>query len=212
MPSVLRRGRDCRGQPKQGSIKGGDTITVSGTGFGPTSVFFVDGHLAIDQSVVDENTLTGFTPPGIPGNAPIHVVNLSGTFEAKDLFSYGAPPSLETIQPASAPAKGGTHIRLTGSGFSEDISVFFDDLEVDILERGKDQSWVDVLAPLGSLGRRRTCFGLLVGRGSITGRILLPRRGRPYLLNCHTYYPLSGSETGGDVLTLARADFSTKRP
>jgi hypothetical protein len=195
--------------PNRGSVQGGEQVTILGTGFDSSSKFFVDGHLAIDQVVVDENTMTGFTPPGDPGDAHVHVVNLSGTFESKNAFAYGLPPALSDVSPLWAPAAGGTKVRLTGVGLSSDVAVFFGDEEAVILERSKDQSWVDVIAPAGPPGMTSditvvTWWGLSVAEDAFFWE---DTDADPYLLQCATFFPAHGPTEGNSLVTFAGAGF-----
>lgn len=193
--------------PNHGDVLGGDAVTVIGTGFDPTSRFFIRGHLAIDQSVVDEHTLTGFTPPGAAGGADVHVVNLSGTFKRAKGFTYGQAPAVDQLTPPAGPAQGGTLIRFVGQGLGPESSVFFDDDEATVVGAAPDQTWLDVVSPAGPAGTSSDVM-VLTPWGAATlpdSFVWIDPAVDPYLLACSSVFPTSGSSLGAETVTVVAA-------
>jgi hypothetical protein len=77
--------------PPSGSVAGGTFVSI--TGFGTefddgTQVFF-DGQPLVQVEVANEQSLTGFSPPGVAGRADVLVVTGAQlTYEANDAFTY----------------------------------------------------------------------------------------------------------------------------
>jgi hypothetical protein len=81
--------------PASGSALGGDTVTITGSGFtGATAVDFGTAS-ALSEMVISDTQITATTPAG-NGTVDITVVTPLGTssISPADQFSYqGAPPS-----------------------------------------------------------------------------------------------------------------------
>ena len=126
--------------PAGGPIKGGTSITITGTGFtGAQYVAFADGG-KIDHGtplgtnfVVNSDTSITVTSPDHFTAGPVDLIVSSevGTngqmspVTPADVFTYG--PAVTGISPAGAPIKGGTSITITGTGFTGAQYVAFAD-------------------------------------------------------------------------------------
>lgn len=90
--------------PPTGAVAGGTFITINGFGtdFGPSTSVTIDGVEITGMSVVNEQALTGYTPPGVSGTADVRVFTPSGVFEARRAFTYQA-----TGDPFSGGMSGG---------------------------------------------------------------------------------------------------------
>jgi Flp pilus assembly protein TadG len=112
--------------PTSGSTAGGDTVTITGSGFvaGAMSVTF-GGATGVAPTVVTSSSLTVTTPPHAAGNVNV-VVNRSSdnaSATAPQPFQYGDPPVVTSINPTSG--KAGDVVTITGTGFTGAIAVFF---------------------------------------------------------------------------------------
>ena len=106
--------------PGSGPTAGGTTITVTGTGFTPTTSVTVGGISATSVSVANATTLTAVTPVYVSGaltkDVTVNNGNSNATLAAS--FTYVASaPTLVNISPTSGPTSGGTSITLTGTAF-----------------------------------------------------------------------------------------------
>ncbi|MDG4828697.1 IPT/TIG domain-containing protein [Solwaraspora sp. WMMD1047] len=104
--------------PDAGPQAGGQTVTITGTGFvpGATTVTF-DGEPATDVVVDPAGTsLTAVTPPGAVGPASVVVTTPGGTAAPLD-YTYRAAPVINAIDPDQGPTAGGTTVVVIGSGF-----------------------------------------------------------------------------------------------
>lgn len=75
--------------PTSGAVAGGDTVTLTGTGFtGATGVTF-SGIPAASFSVTNDTTMTAVTPPGAAGtNLPVIVTTPAGTSAIGPTWSF----------------------------------------------------------------------------------------------------------------------------
>ncbi|RFS46289.1 LPXTG cell wall anchor domain-containing protein [Micromonospora craniellae] len=116
--------------PDEGPQSGGQTVTITGTGFVPggTSVTF-DGAPATDVTVNPAGTsLTAVTPPGAVGPAVVVVTSGGGTAAPLD-YTYladGSAANVTGLTPRSGPTAGGTTVTITGTGFTGATGVTFD--------------------------------------------------------------------------------------
>ena len=105
--------------PAVGSVLGGTTVTISGTGFtGATAVDF--GTVAASSFQINSSTqITATSEAGMVGLFDITVRTPQGTSLASpaDQFSYEPVPTVTGVSPASGSGLGGTTVTITGTGF-----------------------------------------------------------------------------------------------
>ncbi|XP_007188845.2 fibrocystin-L isoform X1 [Balaenoptera acutorostrata] len=115
--------------PSQGSFGGGQTMTVTGTGFNPqNSVVLVCGSTcAVDRWKSNCTTLLCEIPPN-NGRGPkqaceVSVVNGKNSSQSTTPFIYtmSMTPLITEIAPKRGSTAGGTRLTVLGSGFSENI-------------------------------------------------------------------------------------------
>ena len=115
--------------PQEGSVEGGEPITVFGGDFPVGTTVTIGGKLVTDLRVT--NTLiTGLIPPGVVGEADIEVrVPNSGIFivERRKFFYTNTPSMTLTMTPTHGPQMGGGTGVLTGSTFAPDTAVTIGD-------------------------------------------------------------------------------------
>ena len=105
--------------PAGGSLAGGTTVTVDGTGF--TGVTAVDFGTTPAESVTYDSAgqLTVTSPPGVAGVVNLTVYSSGGVsaISASDQFTYVASPTVTALSATSGPLAGGTSVTITGTGF-----------------------------------------------------------------------------------------------
>ncbi|MBZ3876694.1 Fibrocystin-L [Sciurus carolinensis] len=124
--------------PRQGSFGGGQTMTVTGTGFNPqNSIVLVCGsECAIDRLRSDCTILLCEIPPhngrGPEQACEVSVVNGKDSFLSLTPFTYMASltPLITEISPKRGSTAGGTRLTVRGSGFSENAQ----DVHITIAE------------------------------------------------------------------------------
>lgn len=127
-PAVTAVGLPDGGAPASGSIIGGDTLTVTGSGFDESSEVRVGGALATVVSRTGAE-LVVTTPSGAEGPADVSVTNfgdLTATLPGAFLYiSPVVPPTITSVTPATGPLAGGATVTLTGTIFKPGAEVSF---------------------------------------------------------------------------------------
>jgi uncharacterized delta-60 repeat protein len=103
--------------PAKGSTLGGDTVTLTGTGFSGATAVSIGGNPAASFTVETPTTLTAITPPGVSGSASVTVTTPGGTSAPNSLFTFVTPPAVASVSPALGSTLGGNTVTITGSGF-----------------------------------------------------------------------------------------------
>ncbi len=112
--------------PSSGDDFGGDTVTITGTGFTGASAVDFGGTFNQAQSftVIDDSHIAAVTPESAAGGAgkvDVTVYNAAGasTVTSQDQFSYvHRKPVITGISPKSGPTTGGTTVTVTGRYFN----------------------------------------------------------------------------------------------
>ncbi|GAB6900663.1 beta strand repeat-containing protein [Kineosporia succinea] len=137
--------------PASGPVAGGNSVTLTGLGFGgATQVRF--GPEDAGFTVVDDTTITATVPPGSVGAAALSVTTPLGVTSGDVTYAYLAPPEAPTISdvtPAIGPTAGGTRITLTGTGFDADTAVSFDGIPGTEVQAGVSVQSVVAPVPAG---------------------------------------------------------------
>lgn len=110
--------------PPYGSLAGGNTITVSGTGFEPNDRIVFDGN-EIATTYVDANHVRFVTPKGDAGTHTVGVRDRFDGFRAGPDFEFRGPPKVTSVvatggaclDAAHVAAGGGGIVRISGTGF-----------------------------------------------------------------------------------------------
>lgn len=106
--------------PNAGSKNGGDSITITGTGFYGSPNVKLGGTDTINVTVVNSTTIIATTPAHAGGQVDVIVTNPdSQSVTLSNGFNFIEPaPSISSIDPTSGPISGGTSVTITGSNFS----------------------------------------------------------------------------------------------
>ncbi len=115
--------------PNTGSTNGGDTVTITGSGFtGATAVTF-GSTLATAFSVVSDTAIVATAPAESAATVDITVTTPSGTstIVTGDEYTYTAPsaPTVSSLDVSSGPDGGGTVVTITGTNLQDTSAVSF---------------------------------------------------------------------------------------
>ena len=114
--------------PPSGPLRGGTTVTISGTGLTGTLGVIFGAVAANTFTVVSDTSVTAVSPAQSGGVRNTYVVTQGGTSAAiaGDQFTYrNPPPAVRAVSPSSGPVVGGTLVTITGSGFTGASRVVF---------------------------------------------------------------------------------------
>ncbi len=134
--------------PASGPAIGGTTVTLTGVGFtGATTVKF-GGTVATSFTVVSDSQVTATSPAGT-GKVDITVTTPGGTSAtvSADQFSY--TPVVATVSPVAGTPSGGTHVTITGAGFTGATAVNFGSTAAAALTVDSDTQ-ITVTSPAGT--------------------------------------------------------------
>ena len=140
--------------PSVGTPAGGDTVTITGTGFtGATTVSF--GSTPATSFTVNSNTsITATSPAGTAtSTVDITVTGPGGTSNTTtaDHFTYG--PVITSVSPNSGSHNGGTTVTIKGAGFTGATSVQFGSTSVTSgITVNATGTQITVKAPAGAAG------------------------------------------------------------
>jgi hypothetical protein len=116
--------------PNTGTAAGGDTVTITGTGF--TNVVWVSfgGYAAQSFAINSDTSITAVTPaPYYDGTVDVTVQTLASgwsTTTPADQFTYAdSAPTVTSVAPNTGTAAGGDTVTITGTGFTNATDVAF---------------------------------------------------------------------------------------
>ncbi len=104
--------------PAAGLMAGGQTVTVTGSGFTALMTAII-GATAVTPSGVSATSFSFTTPAEPGGSVPVRVTTLIGTsaLSPADVYTYAAVPVISAVTPSAGPVSGGQVVTVTGSGF-----------------------------------------------------------------------------------------------
>lgn len=113
--------------PTSGSTAGGNTVTISGTGFtGVTQVNF--GGTLTSAFNVSPTSVQVLAPAHVAGVVDVSITTANGTTAntAADNYTYtAAGPNVTSISPTTGSIGGGTIVTINGTGFTGATAVSF---------------------------------------------------------------------------------------
>ncbi|MGX5681979.1 MBG domain-containing protein [Schumannella luteola] len=107
--------------PASGSTAGGQTVVITGRGFGETGtpVVTIGGQPVASVERLSDTQIRIVTQPGAPGAQAVQVTPVGGsTLNKPNAYTYLAP-TVVSLQPYAGSTRGGTIVTITGTGFGE---------------------------------------------------------------------------------------------
>ena len=191
--------------PDTGSVGGGDSVTIAGSGFVPGMTVSFGSAPATGVAINATGTsLTATTPAGT-GSVDVTITDPDGTSatSTNDLFAYGAPV-VTSIAPDAGPVAGGQDVIVAGTGFVPGATVYFGDTvspSVTVLSGG---TGLTAEAPPGTPGPVDITVTTPAGTSQTTLKDAY-FYGSPAVTGVS---PSSGSTTGGTSVTISGSGFS----
>jgi len=191
--------------PAQGPSTGGNTVTITGTGFtGATAVMF--GTTPATFTVVNSTQITATAPAAPVAPAAVTVVTPGGTSNAV-LYYYLPLPTVAAVSPSMGPTAGGNTVTITGTGLTLITSVHFGTAAATAVTVVSDNQ-ITVHAPSGT--------GTVAVTVTTPGGTSLPGAGSP----SYTYLalpvisalsPTQGPASGGTAVTITGSNLGQAR-
>ncbi|MDO7882939.1 MBG domain-containing protein [Salinibacterium soli] len=107
--------------PSSGSTAGGQTVVITGRGFGETGtpVVTIGGQPVASVERLSDTQIRIVTQPGAPGAQAVQVTPAGGsTLNKPNAYTYLAP-TVTSLQPYAGSTRGGTKVTITGTGFGD---------------------------------------------------------------------------------------------
>ena len=107
--------------PSTGPVAGGQSVTITGTGFTGATGVTIGGSAATGVTVVSDTQITATTPAHAAGSASVVVTTAAGSNAANTLYTYAvpvSPPTVSLVSPSLGPVAGGQVVTITGTGFT----------------------------------------------------------------------------------------------
>lgn len=189
--------------PTNGFVTGNTLITLTGANFLAAPTVTIGGNAATAVTRGSATSITARTPAGTAGPQPIVVTNSDGQATTATVnFTYVAAPTLASITPSNGSAKGGTRITISGSSFIAGARVAIGGVPAFAVAVSNPTT----LTATTNAGTAGT-YDVVVTNpdtqsGSLTAAFTVD--GAPALT---ALSPISGSSSGGTVITLTGSGF-----
>lgn len=137
--------------PDHGSVSGGASARISGTGFAAGMIVLIDESLALDLKVIDETSATLVIPPHPAGVVDVSVwhpaAQSADPIVLESAFRYAPDIVVTSIEPATGDVSGGAKLTVRGAGFAEDARFFIGGREAIAASRLDAETLSGILPP-----------------------------------------------------------------
>ncbi|WP_221179443.1 beta strand repeat-containing protein [Streptomyces botrytidirepellens] len=187
--------------PGQGPVSGGNTVTLTGSGFtGATAVQF-GSTPAVSFTVGSATQITAVAPTGAAGPVQVTVTGPGGTSNGVTYFYVGLP-TLSAVSPNQGPASGGTPVTLTGTNLLGATAVKFGTVDATSFTV-VSAIQINAVAPPGSAG---TVQVTVITPGGTSNGVPYTYAAVPVLTSA---VPGQGPLGGGNTVTLFGTGLTT---
>ncbi|WP_324199149.1 IPT/TIG domain-containing protein [Nocardia amamiensis] len=184
--------------PDSGPETGGDTVTLTGTGFTGTTAVDFGANTAVSFTVVSDTEISAVVPAGI-GSVDVTVTTAGGVSNPV-AYTYIPAPTLASVADSSGPETGGNTVTVSGTGFATATEVNFGLTGAPAFTVVSDTE-IRAIAP----ARTGTAAVTVKTVGGSSGGALYTFVPAPTLASVE---PDSGPETGGNAVTLTGTGFT----
>jgi hypothetical protein len=196
--------------PNIGSIAGGLTTTITGTGFKTGLTVAFDLVPATSATWVNSTTILVVVPAGFPGAATVVVTNSDGQAAALiGGFTYqGPPPTLTAVTPDNGTTAGGTAVTITGTGFLAGAKVMFGTVaatEVKVVSPTELSAVTPASAAAAPLSGATAGAAASTAVNAVTITVTNPNGAPGSLVAAYTYNVVAAAGTAGGATVVAVA-------
>ena len=197
--------------PHTGPTPGGQSVTITGTGFtGTTAVYFSGtiqpAYRATNVVVVSDTQITVTSPAHPAGRFNIYVFTPGGRSRpvSGDFYNYAAAPTVTSLSSAVGPASGGRVVTVTGTGFTPASTVTFGSTAA-IGVINLSATMLRATTPPGTAGTVDVTVSTVGGSSTIGSADRYLYAGVPTIASVS---PNTGPTTGGQSVTITGTGFT----
>jgi hypothetical protein len=196
--------------PNTGTALGGDTVTITGTGFTTAYEVSFGGYAAQNFTVNSDTSITAVTPATYyDGTTDVTVLSSTGASATSpaDQFTFAdAPPTVTGVSPSSGSAAGGDTVTITGTGLTTAYEVSFGGVSASFTINSDGS--ITATAPAASADGTVDVTVANFGGTSATGTVDEFTYGdaTPTVTGVS---PNTGTAAGGDTVTITGSGFTT---
>lgn len=194
--------------PASGSLAGGQTITISGSGFGnrKENANVSLGGSSCDVISISMSHITCITTAHAEGNVSVEISIGHSSVTISDAFEYDSSLTISVISlsPQQGSVSGGEEITISGSGFMDTTTVQVGDENCAI--QSVTEVEITCVTPRHAPGEY---FILVVTPGKGFAEMPEEYNTFEYVLVVHSIFPLIGSVAGGTNVVITGQGFGS---
>lgn len=202
--------------PDNGTLLGGTTVTVTGTGLTSVTAVNIDGVAGTITGTPTNTSLTFTTPVHLPGPAGVVLTGPGSITTSAGTYTYttavlppSSAPTVTSLTPATGPqAGGGTPVVIAGTNFTGATAVLFGTVPATSFTVDSSTQITATAPPAASSGPVSVTVTNPSGTSaiSLTGTYLY----QPLTPGLTSISPSSGPVAGGTVVTLTGSAFTAQ--
>lgn len=183
--------------PNSGSS--GTTVTITGTDLSATTAVKFGAANALSFDVVSDTSVTAIAPAGV-GAVDVSVT-AHGVTDSYSSFTY-TQLAISSVSPGTGDITGGQTITINGSGFDDDVTVYFGITPGTSVDSNLAGTQLTVVTPAKSAG----ISDIVISDGTSTASLLSGFRfvADPTITD---FSPKSGPLQGGTTVTITGTNF-----
>ncbi|MGA8415347.1 MAG: IPT/TIG domain-containing protein [Candidatus Dormiibacterota bacterium] len=189
--------------PAAGPLTGGQTVTVTGSGFAPGMSVTIGGT-SVTPTGVSATSFTFITPAELAGSVPVQVTTSFGSsaLTPADRYTYGTLPVITSVTPSAGPVTGGQTVTVTGSSFVVGMTATIGGIVVT--PRAVSAASFTFTTPAEAAGTVQVRVTTLIGATAISPADEYTYVTQPVI---STVTPSAGPVTGGQTVTVTGSGF-----
>lgn len=177
----------------------GTSVSITGTDLSATTAVKFGTANALSFNVVSDTSITAIAPAGV-GAVDVSVT-AHGVTDSYSSFTY-TQLAISSVSPGTGDVAGGQTITITGSGFDDDVTVYFGTTPGTAVDSNVAGTQLTVVTPAKSAG----VVDIVISDGTSTASLLSGFRfvADPTITD---FSPKSGPLQGGTVVTISGTNF-----
>jgi hypothetical protein len=186
-----------------GLVAGGQSVTVTGSGFEAGMTVSIGG-VAVTPMSVTPTSFTFITPAENAGMVDIQVTTVIGTslLTAADEYTYGSLPVISAVTPAGGLVSGGQTVTVAGSGFTAGMTGTIGGTAVT--PSGVSATSFTFTAPVEAAGVMEIQVTTVIGASALSPADAYTYTTLPVI---SAVTPSAGPVTGGQLVTVTGSGF-----